>query len=502
MRFASHQRLLSQPKSVQVSCCASGALTVLLVVLALAAGPRSALAQAAWEFSPYDVKVCLALGHEPEFTPAFAALAREELVNRADTVFFATWKLAAMSPNPAIAGQMLTHWDDLAFDDIKVGDAELVKGDKLYLVAVTRDRGEYLVRGRELDLKTRVMGPTLERRCGALPAIPLACWDIITATFIPLAKIESILDKSVIARVRAGGLITDPGSPALIQPGDALRPIIRRNERNGEPTKNGIQPIAWTVLSVQSRHGSLLDCSIASGYRTPLPTRANARMERLAVVARPRLPTTRVVLQSRGKDPHPLTGYEVFVKGIDDKPTELLGVTDWRGSIEVPRGDVLVRTLYIKNGNQLLARLPLVPGDQPDAVATTAEDDFRLRTEGYVMALQGRVTDLVARREILAARIRKRISEGKLNEADDLLKDYGKLETRDDLIKELDARQGEIGDNDAILEKVTKQRINNLMGEARNLLLNKFLDPETKNVLAREVEKARGGNTAAASTGS
>ena len=55
-----------------------------------------------------------------------------------------------------------------------------------------------------------------------------------------------------------------------------------------------------------------------------------------------------------------MTGYEVFVKGIEDKPTELLGVTDWRGSIEVPRGDVPVRTLYVKNGNQLLARLPLV----------------------------------------------------------------------------------------------------------------------------------------------
>ena len=501
MGFAWNQRFFFRPKLVQARRCALGGLAVLLVALSLVAWPRSAVAQAAWEFSPYDVKVCLALDSEPGFTPAFAALARQELVNRADIVFFATWKLAAVSPNSEVAGQMLTHWDNLTFDDIKVGDAELVKGDKLYLVAVTRDRGEYLVRGRELDLRTRMMGPTLERRCGALPGIPLACWDTVAATFIPLAKIEAILDKSVIARVRAGGLITDPGSPALIQPGDALRPIIRRNERSGEPAKNGIQPIAWTVMSVQSRHDSLLECSIASGYRIPLPTRANARMERLAVVARPRLSTTRVVLQSRGKDPHPLTGYEVFVKGIDDKPTELLGVTDWRGSIEVPRGDVLVRTLYIKNGNQLLARLPLVPGDQREAVATTIEDDFRLRTEGYVMALQGRVTDLVARREILAARIRKRITEGKFNEADDLLKDYGKLETRDELIKELDARQGEIGDNDAILEKVTKQRINNLMGEARNLLLNKYLDPATKDVLAKEVEKARTGNAAAA-TGS
>ena len=502
MRVVSHQRLVPKPKLVLGSRCAAGGLVVLLVALAVAICPRSAVAQAAWEFSPYDVKVCLALENDPEFTPAFTALVRQEMVNRADVVFFAAWKLAAISAKSEVGGQMLTHWDDLSFDDIKAGDAELVKGDKLYLVAVTRVRGEYLVRARELDLKTRVMGPTLERNCGGLAEVPLACWDTAVATFIPLAKIESIQDKSVIARVRAGGLITDPGSPALIQPGDALRPIVRRNERNGEPTKNGIQPIAWTVLSVQSRHDSLLECSIASGYRTPLPTRANARMERLAVVARPKLPTTRVVLQSRGKDPHPLTGYEVFVKGIDDKPTELLGVTDWRGSIEVPRGDVLVRTLYIKNGNQLLARLPLVPGDQREAVATTVEDDFRLRTEGYVMALQGRVTDLVARREILAARIRKRITEGKINEADDLLKEYGKLETRDELIKELDSRQGEIGDNDALLEKVTKQRINNLMGEARNLLLNKFLDPETKNVLAREVEKARGGNTAAAATGS
>ncbi|MCE9527525.1 MAG: hypothetical protein K8R36_15895, partial [Planctomycetales bacterium] len=373
--------------------------------------------------------------------------------------------------------------------------------DKLYLLAVTRDDGDFLVRGRELDLRTRIMGPTFERRCGALPGIPMACWDIVASSFVPLAKIETILPKGVTARVRAGGLITDPGSAALIQPGDSLRPIIRRNERTGEPTKNGIQAVAWTILSVQSRTDALLDCTIVSGYRTPIPTRANARMERLAVVARARLPSTSVVLQSRGKDPHPLTGYEVFVKGIDDKPTELLGVTDWRGSIEVPRGDVPVRTLYVKNGNQLLARLPLVPGDQREAVATTIEDDYRLQTEGFVLALQGRVTDLVARREILAARIRKRIAEGKVAEAELLLEDYRQLESRDKLIKDVDAQQAVVGDNDAAMDKVTKARINKLMGEARTLLQNKYLDPETKNVLAKEVEQAKTG-AAAASAGS
>jgi hypothetical protein len=178
-----------------------------------------------------------------------------------------------------------------------------------------------------------------------------------------------------------------------------------------------------------------------------------------------------------------------------------LGVTDWRGSIEVPRGDILVRTLYVKNGNQLLARLPLVPGDEHEVVATTIEDDFRLQTEGFVTALQGRVTDLVARREILAARFRKRLTEAKLGDAEALLEEYRGLESRDELLKELDKHQGQIADNDAALDKLTQARIAKLMGEARKLLLNKYLDPETKNVLAKELEKARSGN-AAASTGS
>ncbi len=498
MQFVNYSQFVVRPKSALVGRCAWRRMAIICCAVAMAAFPRCVFAQAAWEFSPYDMKVCLALADAPEFTPPFTARVREELATRADIVFFATWKLAAVSANSQVAGQMLTQWDKLTFDGIKAGDAELVKGDKLYLLAVTRDRGDYLIRGRELDLRTRMMGPTVERRCGALPGIPLACWDAVAATFIPLAKIETIVERNITARVRAGGLITDPGSPALIQPGDALHPIIRRNEKTGEPAKNGIQAIAWTVLSVQSRRDSLLECTVASGYRTPIPTRANLRMERLAVVSRPLLPATRVVLHSKGKDPHPLTGYQVFVKGIDDQPTQLLGVTDWRGAIEVPRGDMLVRTLYVKNGNQLLARLPLVPGYEREVVATTTEDDYRLQIEGFVMALQGRVTDLVTRREILAARIRKRITEGKLDEAEELLIAYGKLETREGLLKELDARQGEIGDMEAKLEKLTMLRINTLMGEARNLLLNKFLDPETKNVLAKEVEKARGG--AAAST--
>lgn len=473
---------------------------VWLLLIVAAASPPGLLGQAAWEFSPYQVNVCIAMESQPEFTPDFAAHTRAVIQSRSEVVFFAAWNLQASSASRAAAREMLLHWDELSFEVMQGADARLVKGDKLYLVAVAKEGGEYVVNVRELDLRTQAIAPSLERRCGTPAGIPLAAWDAIVESFVPLAKIETVQSKNVLARVRAGGLITDPASPALIQPGDALRVVIRRNDRAGEPMKGGIQSLPWTILSVLSRSDALLDCSLASGFRTPIPTRAGARMERLAVLARPRLPATRVVLQSKGKEPRLLTGYEIYVKGVDDQPTLLLGVTDWRGSIEIPRGDVPVRTLYVKNGNQLLARLPLVPGDQEVAVATTIEDDYRLQTEGFVMALQGRVTDLVARREILAARFRKRLAEGKLDEAGELLRQYQQLESRDELIKDLDAQQGRISQSDVPIDKLTRSRIDKLMGEARKLLLNRFLDPETKNVMAKELEKAKAGN-APVSTG-
>src|SRR3954468_18168006 len=153
------------PPQCLLRWCAPGAAWMLLL---LAAPHRNVFAQAAWEFSPYQVNVCLAVSSEVEFTPAFLDHARSVIHNRAGIVFFAAWDLESKVANSDVSGQVLWNWDLLNFDELKAGDASLVKGDKLYLVALTKETGEYLVRVRELDLRTRVMGPTLERRSAAL----------------------------------------------------------------------------------------------------------------------------------------------------------------------------------------------------------------------------------------------------------------------------------------------------------------------------------------------
>src|SRR5205823_5302502 len=123
--------------------------------------------------------------------------------------------------------------------------------------------------------------------------------DAIAEAFTPLARIELVGDRNISARLRAGGLIFSSNSPAMVEPGMVLRPIIRRNDRTGQPAKNGIQAIPWSYLTVEERHNSTLECTLRSGYRAAIPARGGVRIERLALVVRPRLDATRLVLRSR-----------------------------------------------------------------------------------------------------------------------------------------------------------------------------------------------------------
>jgi hypothetical protein len=172
-------------------------------------------------------------------------------------------------------------------------------------------------------------------------------------------------------------------------------------------------------------------------------------------------------------------------KGSGDEP-ELLGLTANDGALQLPASDGRLQTLLVRSGNQLLARLPVVPGQAPELTAKIVDDDGRLQAEGLVLALQSRVMDLVARRELIAAEFRAQVAAGKLKEAQGLLDEYRQLESRGDLSRVLDRQQQEITSPD----RLTQLRIQKMFGDARKLLL-KYLDPETANQLARDLAIAK-----------
>lgn len=444
---------------------------------------ETAWGQASWEYSPYANKVWLVTDGSPRLEEAVLD-AKRELPAWSDSRMLYVWDLAVNAAPEKMAARVREGFDGLTAVEILSLQPKCLEGDKLFLVLLQDGGGDIDIQVCEVDCRTRNVGVAVSRKASSLNLVVPTIAELLIKAFSPTTKIETIEDVAVKTRLRAGGMIVDPQSPALVEAGQVLVPVIRRDDRNGDPMKNGILPLAWTVLSVKTRLDSLLVCELTSGFRTGIPTKVGARTVRYAVLAKPQLESTHVVLRSRGRG-QLLAGYEVFSRADADSEAQLLGVTDWRGSIEIPSTNGELMVLIVKNGNQLLARLPLVPGYQGEAIATTIEDDARLEAEGFVQSFQGRIMDLVARREILASRMRKRIEEKKFDDAAKLLEEFRTLENRADLKKTIDVQQQAITSKD----KLTQARIDKLIGNANKLNL-RFLDPELGNVLAKELKAA------------
>jgi hypothetical protein len=458
--------------------------------LLLVACPAQALAQAAWEYSPYEAIVWLALEPVPQLPSSLVSALGDSIASRTLAMWDGVLHVQVDAPPPALQSILVNDLDTVTADAIAAAASrEALDTDKLYLTAITYRAGTIVVRMRELDGRTRQLGPVVERTCATTDALALELSDALTECFTPLARIEQVDSQTIVARLRAAGLIGNPASPALIEPGMVLRPVIRRNDRTGLPAKGGIQPIPWSFLTVEKRQSALLECTLRSGYRAAIPARGGARIERMALLVRPQQKATTLFLRSRSDAEKPLVAYEVHRRLKDGEKTELVGITDNRGSLVVPPGDGSLETLVVKNGRQLLARLPLVPGYEETLTARIVDDEGRLAAEGFVEALSSRVLDLVARREILAARIRSRIKEGKTREAQQLLDEFRRLETRTDLNRELDRFRQQVATND----KQTQQRIDRVFADAQKLLLLKPLSDELLTQLTREVTGAKAG---------
>lgn len=462
-----------------------GRLGIQLVVVLLGIlSVSNAWGQASWEYSAYESRLWLVTDGSPQLQ-GIEQQVRDELPAWTESRLLGVWDLKIEEPTINMRARLREGFAQVETADILAIEPKSLLGDKLYLIMLEDLGSGFQVGVREVDCRTRDVGAMLSVTVGHVEMIVPTIESLLLKAFTPITKIESIEDVAVKARLRAGGMIVDPQSPALVEPGQVLVPVLRRDDRNGEPLKNGVQPVAWTTLLVKTRLDSIVVCELTSGFRSPMPTKVGARTSRYAVVAKSQLDSTHVVLRSRGRG-QLLAGYEVFSKSNSEAEAKLVGVTDWRGSLEVPSTDGKLQVLIVKNGNQLLARLPLVAGYQAEAFATTIEDDARLEAEGFVQAFQGRIMDLVARREIIASRLRKRIEEKKFDEASKLLEDFRALENRSDLKKSLDVQQQAITSKD----RLTQARIDKLLGDANKLNL-RFLDPEMGNTLAKELDAAK-----------
>lgn len=360
--------------------------------------------------------------------------------------------------------------------------------DKVYLLGLRSTRGVLEWQVREFDVRTVTWSDVARIPVSGRTSIIRGAFQGMAETFRPILRIETSEGRDAKGRIRAAGLVIHDYAPAAVRPGAIVQPVIRKNDRSGQLVENGIEVVEWTLGVVGESETNLVPIKLHSAFANPFGVRVSKRKVKLALVESHRYPKTRLFLKSRDEEQRPMAGYEIYAKDPISGNQKLLGITDWRGAIDIePQEELpLFLVLYVRNGGQLLSRLPMQIGAHREVVANVYDDNRRLRAEAFVKAIQGNVLELVASRELAAARARKHIEMGQFDEAMEQVANMRRMTGPDDLRDRLNAEQGRIWEG---VERRDK-RVDAQFTKTLKMIAT-FLPRDLPDNIAAEVEAAR-----------
>lgn len=438
-------------------------------------------AQAVWELTPYQFHVYLAVSPMPELPPRVVDELGSGLIDRVDRTVGAAWIMAVSTPEASLSRVMLADLEAVDFDSIP---EEVLANDKVTLVTITPAVTGFRVVARELDVRTQKFSATVKKDVPRAATLSDALFSAVVEAFAPLASIKASEGNQVELRLRAGRFPTRDPSFLAVLPGAIFQPIIRYDDREGKPKK--ILPLPWSYLAVEKVDEARLVCHMHSGLRAALAGRRRGRVQQLALAIKPPTIPTRLVIHARTGSKRPLGGYDVFSQKPGEKSTQWLGRTGLDGAIMIPPAPELLRILYVRNGGQLLAKLPLVPGLEEEVSAAVIDDDQRLAAESVIMAAQEELIDLVTRRAVLIARISAAIKRGDADEADELLVQLYGLRTRDQFTQQLTQERKKLASEDPLIHR----RIDLMFQKIRKLVVQ-YLDPNEVDKIGDQVRAAK-----------
>ncbi|MEM6981007.1 MAG: hypothetical protein AAF539_15205 [Planctomycetota bacterium] len=362
--------------------------------------------------------------------------------------------------------------------------------DKVFVVSIHSSTYPAKVEAIELDTLMRNFGPLASGSMGtgtvtSINRVAGLVGVQLRKAFRPVVRIDDAGTRSAKGLIRAAGLIVDEASPGAVGVGDVLEPMVRKNDRNGNPISIG--PLDWAYLVVDEKTKHTVDMSFYAGRLGGLQGRSNNRTFRVALKVKPQRNQTKIRLHAQKNPDQPLIGYEIYDKELDSTSMTFVGRTDWNGRMNVEPIDRPLRLLYVKNGGAVLARLPVVPGHHEWAVADLAGDDMRLQAESYIRGVQNSIVDLVALRQLFKARIMMRLKrgvDGDLQSAEELLEALRNQPSNEAIADDMGRRQTKflkaIGRN-----ANQRKKVDNLFAQTREML-TKHINPK----LVRDLEDA------------
>lgn len=469
-------------KLLRLGC--AGALTGAFVVL-IVCSPTHAIEKKYWELSPYVIQIQLAVDDSARSQPSLDSALAAYLEQRILTTLHPLWS-AELEVAQAAEGRQL-------LDSLPTLDEHLLETtsrfDKRMFLTVVAGVDGYQLASREWDQYTGVWGPVLRRNVRQELLLPEQCFALLRSVFAPLAMVrtDSEDEKRVLLTFKGSELPRRTDDATFGRPGDVYQPLLIRSDQAGEVLPNGVSEVPWTFLTLNEPVEGKWQAAIHSGIRRPFGLRRRGRSEHLAIAMRNPPGSTRVRFYARHDKSRGLGGYEVFRRLADDAKSELLGLTDSSGSVQVaPSGGEIV-TLFLRSDGQLLAKVPVPPGAKPLIEVPIADDAARLRAQAELTALREQLIDIVARRNILMARARNRLEKGQFKEAREMLDQLDDLPGRsqfNQMISRAERSPHNISDDPRV-----KQKIENLFAQTRKLL-GRFLAVRQISELRSEVNAA------------
>lgn len=288
-------------------------------------------------------------------------------------------------------------------------DTDLPKWDKCYWVVIERSGNSWLLRIRELDVRTRFVSGDLMLSVATFDKMPDAIVESLGILFSPVARIEKVAKDTASLRFLGGELFSKSNWLRAVNVGDVFIPFVRTLDM--EKNVKSISRIPYTGLIVND---TPTESTIKSGLRFPLNTRRRGRNELIAI--RPFLPkrSTQLQIVSKKSTENAESLFPPYsVEEKTDDANMYIGKTSTDGRFRIPEDEKIgIRTILIRQNHVTLARFPLINGLDANLEIRIADDPQRLAAESALISIQERIIEQTANREILTLQLENQNAKG------------------------------------------------------------------------------------------
>ena len=448
-----------------------------------------------WELSPYRVHLLVAIDDSAQPQPGLGDQIVADLRRKIRTTVYPLWSTKISLATDAVRQELLERLDHLEHstaESLTMDNLVSACDKRLFLSIRTTPLGSTLA-CREFDCTVRRWGTTEHRHIRQSWLLSAQCFDLVCQTFSPLAMVRALqdeekVDKEVLLRFRGSRLPQQSDLSFFNVTGEAYQPLTLRTNSAGEFKVDSIRDVSWTYLTLAEQQQDGWHAIVHTGTRRPFGIRRRGRIENLALAMRKPVGKTRVRFYARHDQAQGLIGYEVFRREPGESETQPIGLTDSSGAVEVAPGKSNVSILFLRSEGQLLAKVPVVVGAKSLLEVPIADDTARLRAQAALTSLTERLIDTVAQRNILIARVRDRIKNGKLDQAQELFTTLDNLPGRSKFVQAIDSAENrKLHQSD---DPKVQARIEKLFADTRKLL-GKFLNTRQITDLQNELTAAR-----------